>query len=123
MDRAQATLRHALALHLQLGSDRGLSETHRALGELFLALGDLDEAWAQVERSLERAARVRSPHVLGKAHRAAARVLRALWSRGDRPDGAAEAERHAKESVSAFRVAGAASIPGEGEALRAALLC
>jgi hypothetical protein len=50
-------------------------------------------------------------------------VLRALWSRGDRPEGAAEAERHAKESVSAFRAAGLAAFPGEGEAPRAALLC
>jgi len=120
--RAREALQHALALHQQLRSERGLAEAHRALAECYLALGELDLAWAQAQRSLDHALRARSPLALGEAHRAAAQVLHGMALRGARPGALAEVTHHLDASLSAFEAVGQRRWIERTKALRAELL-
>jgi tetratricopeptide (TPR) repeat protein len=120
--KARATLQHAEALFRHLGSERGLSETHRALCECHLLLGELDEAKTHAEKGLSLAERLRSPYMLGAVHRTAARVMHALWKRDGAPEALEAVRRHLDASAAALGAAGMQKLADETNALRGELL-
>ncbi|UQA55231.1 protein kinase domain-containing protein [Polyangium aurulentum] len=118
---ARETLGRAEALHVRLGSERGLGETQRALAECHLVLGALDEARSHAERGLALAEKLRSPYMRGTAHRTLARVMHAQCGGADEEARAAVA-RHLDAGIAAFEAAGMDKLAAETRELFTTLL-